>query len=101
MEPESSFVRRKEQNPVVGKVGREVGRDDRVVEVRLAKGSHTWIFRFQSGETRQAIGAVRSLMRRRRGLDWVDVALITHEMRLVASKPNCSHFGRDSQSNAA
>ncbi len=57
-------------------------------EVRLTKGRDRWIFKFEALNASQAVQAVRSVLRRDIGLDWVDVALITHEIRLSArAKP--------------
>ncbi len=51
-------------------------------EVRLTKGRDRWIFKFEVLHATKAVQAVRSVLRRDIGLDWVDVALITHEIRL-------------------
>ncbi|QOJ01489.1 MAG: hypothetical protein HRU70_13740 [Phycisphaeraceae bacterium] len=50
--------------------------------VTLIKGGQRWRFVYARGEEESMIGAVRSILRRPKGgLDWVDVALVNHEIR--------------------
>jgi hypothetical protein len=50
-------------------------------EVVYRRGPETWTFRYTAGEEAAMVEAVRQVMREDRGLDWVDVALIAHEIR--------------------
>ena len=50
-------------------------------EVVYRRGSDLWKFRYAAGEEASMVEAVRQVMREDRGLDWVDVALIAHEIR--------------------
>jgi hypothetical protein len=52
-----------------------------VYEVVFQKGEHQWRFRYVGGEEAVMIEAVRDIMRRDGGLDWVDLALVVHEIR--------------------
>lgn len=52
-----------------------------VFEVVFRKGEHQWRFRYIAGDEAAMIEAVRDIMRQGRGLDWVDLALIAHEIR--------------------
>ncbi len=52
-----------------------------VFEVVFRKGEHQWRFRYVGGDEAAMIEAVRDIMRQGRGLDWVDLALIAHEIR--------------------
>lgn len=53
--------------------------------VTFRKGRQRWTFRFEKGQERDMIEVVRGMMREGRGLDWVDVAIITHKLRLLES----------------
>lgn len=52
-----------------------------VYEVVYRKGEHLWRFRYLGGQEAHMIEAARDIMRKSRGLDWVDLALIAHEIR--------------------
>jgi hypothetical protein len=60
-----------------------------VYEVVFQKGEHQWRFRYMGGEEPAMIEAVRDIMRQGStgdetgggSLDWVDLALIAHEIR--------------------
>ena len=56
-----------------------------VYEVIFQKGEHQWRFRYVGGDEAVMIEAVRDIMRRDEsgggGLDWVDLALVAHEIR--------------------
>lgn len=52
-----------------------------VYEVVFRKGEHQWRFRYVAGDEPAMIEAVRDVMRHGKGLDWVDLALIAHEIR--------------------
>lgn len=56
-------------------------REVEVYEVVYRKGDELWRFRYIGGEEASMIEAVRDIMRRGHGLDWVDLALIAHEIR--------------------
>lgn len=68
-----------------GQDGVRAERDGGMFCLRFRKGTQRWLFRFPPGGEYDAIEAVRSIMREGRGLDWLDVAVITHEIRRVAS----------------
>jgi hypothetical protein len=57
------------------------GRSPEVFEVVYRKGNNLWRFLYEGGQEAAMIEAVRDIMRREGGLDWVDVALVTHEIR--------------------
>ncbi len=52
-----------------------------IFEVIYRRGTDLWRFRYAAGEEAGMVDAVRDIMREDRGLDWVDVALIAHEIR--------------------
>lgn len=52
-----------------------------VFEVVFQRGEHQWRFRYMGGDEALMIEAVRDIMRQDGGLDWVDLALIAHEIR--------------------
>lgn len=52
-----------------------------IYEVVYRRGQDLWRFRYAAGEEAAMVDAVREVMREDRGLDWVDVALIAHEIR--------------------
>lgn len=56
-------------------------REVEVFEVVYRKGDQHWRFRYVSGDEASMIEAARDIMRKDRGLDWVDLALIAHEIR--------------------
>jgi hypothetical protein len=62
--------------------GVKPGRSPEVFEVVYRKGDHLWRFGYEGGQEAAMIEAVRDIMRRERGLDWVDVAMIAHEIRV-------------------
>lgn len=78
MEPKS---RRGRSAPVDTRVQQEDRPGVDVYEVVFQKGEHQWRFRYVGGEEAAMVEAVRDVMRRDAGLDWVDVSLIAHEIR--------------------
>ena len=81
MEPNKHKARRLLTRSLEAKPGPTL---EGLCEVRLTKGRDRWIFRFEALEAEMAVSAARSVLRRDIGLDWVDVALISHEIRLSA-----------------
>lgn len=68
-----------------GEEGARAERQGGMFCLRFRKGAQRWLFRFEPGHEHDMLDAVRTLMREDRGLDWLDVAVITHEIRRVAS----------------
>lgn len=71
------------------------GRSPEIYEVVYRQGNNLWRFRYEGGQEAAMIEAVRDIMRREGGLDWVDVALVAHEIRagvaidVVRTKDGC------------
>lgn len=56
--------------------------------IRLRKGQGVWVFRYDQGDEGRLLARVSDLARQAdSGLDWVDAALISHEIsRRIAAR---------------